>query len=179
MNRILFRCDASLSLGSGHMIRCRTLARCLLKRKTEIIFVCREKDGDMRDLISDEFKVVSLPKCKKDRVSTVIIDNQKNKLEKDILGCSELEDAIDTAEELNRSGYYHANWVIVDHYGLSEIWENIIAEEMSLPNGKKPRILAIDDLANRRHSADILLDQATKIAAEKRYGNLIEKNANT
>ena len=43
------------------------------------------------------------------------------------------------------------NWIVVDHYWLARAWE-----EAARGNA---RILVIDDLANRAHACDLLLDQ--------------------
>jgi spore coat polysaccharide biosynthesis predicted glycosyltransferase SpsG len=61
MNSILFRCDASLQIGSGHVMRCRTLARELRRRDAEITFICRHKPGDLIELLRQEFQVLALP----------------------------------------------------------------------------------------------------------------------
>ncbi|MDL0434108.1 UDP-2,4-diacetamido-2,4,6-trideoxy-beta-L-altropyranose hydrolase, partial [Marinobacter sp. TBZ242] len=57
------------------------------------------------------------------------------------------------------------DWLIVDHYALDACWERVV-----LP--QDTRLLAIDDLADRAHKADILLDQNLG-RAEKDYGKLI------
>ena len=44
-----------------------------------------------------------------------------------------------------------SDWVVVDHYGLDDRWETQIRKSGS-------KILVIDDLANRRHDCDILVD---------------------
>lgn len=59
-------------------------------------------------------------------------------------------DRVETAAWLSRSG--GADWLVVDHYGLDEAWETPMRAWCR-------RILVIDDLANRRHDCDILLDQ--------------------
>ncbi|MCY3164637.1 UDP-2,4-diacetamido-2,4,6-trideoxy-beta-L-altropyranose hydrolase, partial [Acinetobacter baumannii] len=64
------------------------------------------------------------------------------------LGVTEQQDAQETLAVLIE---YPVDWMIVDHYGLSAIWQQIIRPEVS-------RIVAIDDLANRKHDADIILD---------------------
>jgi len=55
---------------------------------------------------------------------------------------------------------------IIDHYGIDESWERAIR-----PFVKK--IMVIDDLANRRHDCDILLDQNVVPYFENRYDKLV------
>jgi UDP-2,4-diacetamido-2,4,6-trideoxy-beta-L-altropyranose hydrolase len=50
------------------------------------------------------------------------------------------------------AGQEHFEWLIVDHYGLAAEWE-VAARRFA------PRVMVIDDLANRPHAADVLLDQ--------------------
>ena len=61
MIRILIRCDASLSIGSGHVMRCRTLARQLRLQGAEVLFLCRRQPGDLISLLEQEFQVLPLP----------------------------------------------------------------------------------------------------------------------
>ena len=65
-----------------------------------------------------------------------------------ILGCNDdwQSDAKATRETAQTS-----DWVVVDHYGLDDRWETQIKKSGS-------NILVIDDLANRRHDCDILVD---------------------
>ena len=60
MKNILFRCDASSNMGSGHVIRCRTLARQLVKKGHQALFICRSQSGDLIKLLKDEFDVIGL-----------------------------------------------------------------------------------------------------------------------
>ena len=55
MTTVVFRCDSSTQIGSGHIIRCRTIARELKKRGANVKFVCRKKPGDLIGLIKKEF----------------------------------------------------------------------------------------------------------------------------
>ena len=50
------------------------------------------------------------------------------------------------------------SWIVVDHYGLDARWESQIIEGLSVSGGS-PRLLVLDDLADRTHQADLLLDQ--------------------
>ena len=61
VTRILIRCDASLLIGSGHVIRCRTLARELERRGAAVTFLCRRQPGDLINLLEQEFSVLALP----------------------------------------------------------------------------------------------------------------------
>ncbi len=151
---ILFRCDASLSIASGHVIRCRTLARELRARGKEIIFLCRQQQGDLIDLLDQEFQVLALPELKIAACEGLA----GRELYEAWLGCSQLEDAADTLQALDNAGITSASWLIVDHYGLDASWQR------QLINGlagaiTSPKLLVIDDLADRTHVADLLLDQ--------------------
>ncbi|MBP2316065.1 UDP-2,4-diacetamido-2,4,6-trideoxy-beta-L-altropyranose hydrolase [Azospirillum soli] len=68
-----------------------------------------------------------------------------------------------TPETLAASWPEGAELLVVDHYDLDACWERA-----NRPWAR--RILAIDDLANRPHDADILLDQTFGRAAEEYRG---------
>jgi UDP-2,4-diacetamido-2,4,6-trideoxy-beta-L-altropyranose hydrolase len=59
------------------------------------------------------------------------------------------------------------DYLIVDHYGLDYRYEEAM-------RGVCGKIMAIDDLANRRHSADLLLDQ-NALTDDDRYDRLLPK----
>ena len=60
MTRILIRCDASLLIGSGHVMRCRNLARILQQLGSDVCFICR-RQPDLISLLEQEFDVMVLP----------------------------------------------------------------------------------------------------------------------
>lgn len=170
MTSILIRCDASLSIGSGHVIRCRTLARELQRRGEDLVFLCRRQDGDLIDLLQQEFRVLALPE---QPLSTCEGLEGRN-LYRAWVGCSQSEDASDCLKALNQAGIKGTNWLVADHYGLDATWETQLID--GLAAGEAPaKLLVIDDLADRPHQADLLLDQNFfDDATEERYRGLIK-----
>lgn len=134
---IVFRCDASLAIGSGHVMRCLTLAERLRSRGMVCRFVCREHRGHLLELIAQQgFEAHGLP--------------PPDGPSEDWLGVDWRVDAARTAEVL--SALPVPAWIVADHYGIDCRWE----EAMRRPTS---RLMVIDDLANRAHDCDLLLDQ--------------------
>jgi len=65
-----------------------------------------------------------------------------------------------------------ADWLVVDHYQLDARWE-----ARARPSGC--RLLAIDDLANRPHDCDLLLDQNYYADPGRRYAGLLPAQCRT
>ncbi|NOV00465.1 UDP-2,4-diacetamido-2,4,6-trideoxy-beta-L-altropyranose hydrolase [Paenibacillus planticolens] len=61
------------------------------------------------------------------------------------------------------------DWLIVDHYSLDESWERYASLYVE-------KVMVIDDLANRKHFCDLLLDQNLYIDLKGRYNNLVSKD---
>ena len=76
----------------------------------------------------------------------------------------EIEGASDAAESLAALGSETWDWLVVDHYGLDATWESQL-------RGRAARVLVIDDLANRTHDCDVLVDQNS--ALESRYSERV------
>ena len=167
-SRILIRCDASLSIGSGHVIRCRTLARQLKRQGGEVLFICRRQTGDLIDLLQQEFEVVLLPELPLQSCEGLA----GRDLYRAWLGCSQAQDSVDFLEALDSAGIDNAAWLIADHYGLDADWEARVLE--GLHSDDFPKLLVIDDLADRPHRADLLLDQNFfGEATDQRYLGLV------
>jgi UDP-2,4-diacetamido-2,4,6-trideoxy-beta-L-altropyranose hydrolase len=153
MTLIIIRADASLSIGSGHVMRCRTLARELRRRGARITFISRRQDGDLIDVLEHEFPVIALPE-----ISLAAYQGLHGRaLYEAWLGCSQEQDAADCLRALDRAGIESADWLVVDHYGLDAAWESHLRKRLSRFN--QSRLFVIDDLADRAHQADFLLDQ--------------------
>ncbi|MBO6848903.1 MAG: UDP-2,4-diacetamido-2,4,6-trideoxy-beta-L-altropyranose hydrolase [Marinobacter sp.] len=141
--KVVFRADASLQIGTGHVMRCLTLAQGLAARGHECHFVTRLHPGNLNEYISQcGFAVQSLESPEKPVQQGAQGDYAS------WLGVSQSEDAAASAPVIEA---VQPDWVIVDHYALGADWETAI---------KSPkRIMVIDDLANRNHRCDLLLDQ--------------------
>lgn len=156
--RIVFRVDASLEMGSGHVMRCLTLADALRIRGAECRFVCRQHAGNMINNINQKgYKVHVLP------LSGVLSKFDKDSEYATWLGAIGEVDASETlhiVQGLNAT----PDWLVLDHYTIGESWQQRLRPYCQ-------KIMVIDDLANRRHDCDLLLDQ-TFSRREEEYGEL-------
>lgn len=96
--RVLFRPDASLRMGSGHLMRCLTLADALAARGVTSLFACNASDG---------FDVSPITA----RGHTLHMLAPFGNI---------MEDARATAQLV---AAHAPDWLIVDHYGLDAVWE--------------------------------------------------------
>lgn len=160
---IAIRTDASNRIGVGHLTRCRTLAESLRAHGAVVHFICRRHPGNQIQALQDEgYCVSALPKAPEQTA----IDSDYAAW----LGVSQDQDAEETRAALqtnaNHGKHDPVDWLIVDHYGLDEHWEQQLR-----PMAR--RILVIDDLANRAHDCDLLLDQNYSADMENRYDEKI------
>ncbi|MFP1678751.1 UDP-2,4-diacetamido-2,4,6-trideoxy-beta-L-altropyranose hydrolase [Alloalcanivorax sp. C16-2] len=141
---VLFRADAGLMIGSGHVMRCLTLASAMRERGTRCVFACRPRDGDMIAALRDhDFEV--------HEVVTPGRGNESGLAHADWLG-GHWEDDAATVGALVKE--LRPDWLVVDHYALDHRWEERVQGEWP-----SMRVLVVDDLADRSHRADLLLDQ--------------------
>lgn len=150
--RIAFRTDATLLMGSGHVMRCLTLADVLETQGVECHFISREHPGHMLDLIRQRgfpVAVLSTELPQPTKSSQVTIDPVDQPTHAPWLGCDWQTDARQTGVILAR---LQSDWLVVDHYALDQRWEAALR-----PHYQK--LLVIDDLADRPHHCDLLLDQ--------------------
>ncbi len=146
---ISFRTDASLQIGTGHVIRCLTLAEALRAGGAQCSFICREHPGNLIELIRQHgFEVVVLPAEK----SVFAVDEMNGGAQSNYAAWLGVDLATDAAQTLAGVGAAEVDWLIVDHYALDARWE-----QMLRPLYRK--LMVIDDLADRQHDCDLLLDQ--------------------
>lgn len=161
--RIIFRTDSSQQIGSGHVMRCLPLAHALKRRGAEVTFICRAFGDALIPFIREQaMSVIEIP-----LVANWQADPNASRFYANWLAASWEEDAKATLQALSKIGT--ADWIITDHYGLDAKWESALK-----PTGAK--ILVIDDLADRPHDADVLLDQNFFIMPDARYTNLLPQH---
>lgn len=148
---VVFRVDASVKIGSGHVMRCLTLAGQLKETGSEVIFICSDLPGNLASLIvKDGYRVFLIPYLK---------------VSKDEKWKRDLENTVNLLTALNNP----IDLLVVDHYGLDYRWEAPLRKFVK-------EIMVIDDLANRQHDCNILLDQNLYQNMNKRYEGLVPLN---
>lgn len=161
--RFIIRADAGLDIGTGHIIRCLTLADALRDRGARAVFVTRAHRGHVIPAITERgHQVESLP----GNTGSPYGPHPEAPGHAHWLEADWRADAAATRAVLEAEG---ANWLVVDHYALDKAWQ-----EAALPSGT--RLLVVDDLADRPHLADVLLDQnAGRQAAD--YDGLVPEGS--
>jgi UDP-2,4-diacetamido-2,4,6-trideoxy-beta-L-altropyranose hydrolase len=146
---IVFRVDASTEIGIGHVMRCLTLAEALRLEGEDCRFVCREHKGNLFEKIQQ--KGFTLHKLASPRQKPLVPESL-GPTDPSYSSWLGVEQATDAGETIDALGGNFPDWVVVDHYALDAQWENILRPTCG-------KILVIDDLANRAHNCDVLLDQ--------------------
>jgi UDP-2,4-diacetamido-2,4,6-trideoxy-beta-L-altropyranose hydrolase len=155
---IVVRVDASRQIGVGHLVRCLTLADALRVRGARCRFVCRH--------VPDTFAATILSRgheLERLRASGGSGSHQGRPVTESWLGVGQEEDARQTLAAL---GGRRCDWLVVDHYALDLDWESKLRSATR-------HILAIDDLADRKHDCDVLLDQNLYLDADTRYAGQV------
>lgn len=150
--RIAFRADASLQIGIGHVMRCLTLADALRAQGAECHFISRAHPGHLMDAIGrGGFGVMPLPAELPPSPASIrtVCDAAPWHMHAGWLGSDWQTDARQTREAL---GGMRPDWLVVDHYALDQQWETALR-----PYCRK--LMVIDDLADRPHHCELLLDQ--------------------
>ncbi|MCP4568412.1 MAG: UDP-2,4-diacetamido-2,4,6-trideoxy-beta-L-altropyranose hydrolase [FCB group bacterium] len=140
---ILIRTDSSHDIGSGHLMRCLTLADELRRAGAKIEFACRDLPGNLNRLIDEHgFLLLLLPENLPDQAADA----------------AATQNVLKTANSLD--------WIIVDQYDLDHTWHTLMRPQTE-------HIMVIDDMADRHHDCDLLLDQNLYNDYETRYDCLV------
>lgn len=157
--KIAIRVDSSTIIGSGHLMRCLTLAERKRKENNEVIFVMRDLEGNLVRLAEEKgFAVKLLPRAEEDNslsgyAAWLTVPKER--------------DAAETIAVLQGEGTI--DLLVIDSYALDIEWERRLR-----PYAKQ--IFVIDDLANRQHDCDYLLDQNFYLGMETRYDGLVPEH---
>ncbi len=145
-----FRVDSGLEIGSGHLMRCLTLAK---KIPDEVAFICKKHEGNLNHIITEQgFKLIELELAEGEVTGVAHGKWLGGDIESEI---SQLKDITSTDDT-----------IIIDHYAIDERYHKKLRAFVG-------RVIQIDDLADRKHDCDILIDQNLYVDAETRYDGLV------
>lgn len=151
--RVAFRVDVSRQIGMGHFVRCLTLADTLKRRGAYTRFICRHLPGTLRRLLEPgRHGVVLLDAGTAAEPMDELSHSQ-------FLGTSQRQDAAATLKALTDGSW---DWLVVDHYAIDARWESMLRKAAE-------KTVVIDDIADRMHDCDVLLDQNLYPGMETRY----------
>jgi UDP-2,4-diacetamido-2,4,6-trideoxy-beta-L-altropyranose hydrolase len=138
-------------------MRCLTLAKALQQSNWQVQFACRAHPGHLIQWLREQnFDVITLQQPSDTQATGYAA----------WLGVTEQQDAVELSEQLEAP----VDLLVIDHYGLSKTFEQAMA-------GFYRKLLVIDDLADRAHQCDYLLDQNLYPQLRSRYDKLVNKEA--
>lgn len=141
-------------------MRCLTLANELQNRGADAIYFCGTLPQHFQQKLA-QLDYTYLPINTASR-----LPSPGDHVLPDFLGVALEADASATRDALSR---IMVDWLVVDNYALDERWERVLR-----PVAKK--ILVIDDLADRKHDCDILLDQNFYLDSANRYDEKVPRD---
>lgn len=159
--RIAFRVDSSAAIGTGHLMRCLTLAQRLREQGADVLFVMRDLPGAMLqrpELAGFECAVLPPPSGG---------DCSDGLAHSAWLGTDQATDARETLAVLGNG----VDWMVVDHYAIDRQWHSVVRQRAA-------KIMVIDDIADRSHDCDLLLDQNLQNVPD-RYSKLVGPQCTT
>ena len=162
---VVVRVDSSLTIGTGHLARCVALANRLKQRGADVMFACRALPGFDATAIRALGYDVSVLDAIGDHGARDFSDQS-------IAAGNTFWQTDATAVEAATDTWRHGarvDWAIVDHYRLDARWERRVR---SFAN----RLMVIDDLADRLHDCDLLLDQNFHSDPATRYRGRIPES---
>lgn len=134
------RFDAGMGIGLGHLVRSLAVAVELVARGCAVTVATRTVAPEFLARIIDAGAAI-LP---------LSVDPPRAVLDREVWEPGvQMEDAEQVVSHAPPGGWAA---VVVDHYCLSRPWETTLRNHTR-------RVVAIDDLANRPHAADVLVDQ--------------------
>ncbi len=154
---VVFRTDATSQIGTGHFMRCMTLAEEMKHHNIHIRFVSRDLPQYLRDMLEAKgMEFVSLENSSAPLMAGDLAHSYW-------LKASQEQDAQATKQALSGQKW---DWLVVDHYALDARWESALHPSVR-------HIMVIDDIADRRHDCEVLLDQNLYSDMQERYAGKV------
>jgi len=100
---ILIRADASLNIGTGHIMRCLALAQYLQNHQVKPIFICAELPNNLQTRLINE------------NIKFILIN-------------AELGSDQDAKITINLANQYQVNWIIIDGYQFNSEYQKQLKE---------------------------------------------------
>ncbi len=152
MRRLLFRLDCSVQIGSGHLMRCLTLADAWRREGGQSTFMVRDLSPMLQGLLIQRGHRPLLL-THSGSTTTGQVAGGEDLAHSHWLNSSQAADAQTCLQALSHAQeLLPFDGLIVDHYALDQRWEVAM-------RGVARWVMVIDDLADRQHSCDMLLDQ--------------------
>jgi UDP-2,4-diacetamido-2,4,6-trideoxy-beta-L-altropyranose hydrolase len=149
--RVLIRTDASPSVGTGHLVRCLNLATELRDAGAVVTLACAE--------VSPASEAICHARGFR---ATALFDSGKRSACGPGKRMTEGEQTEDAGLCARLASGRPFDWAVVDHYGLDAAWERRVRR-------LSRQVMAIDDLADRAHDCDLLLDQNLRVDGGQAY----------
>lgn len=164
MSKVAIRVDASIAIGTGHVMRCLTLARALADQGADVHFISKDHAGNLNAYV----RAAGFPVLEIHAEGGAAAVSPADPPHAGWLGGTWEADAGQTASHVAALGI---DLLVVDHYALDARWEagvGIVPE----------RIVVVDDLADRAHSCAMIVDanlgrRPTDYAAVARPGTVV------
>lgn len=146
--RVAFRVDASARMGTGHVKRCLALASAICAQpECHVLFVTRALSATAERLLGDAgYFVEVLPAPKEDAFAGFETTVPPH------LAWAGVGQAVDADQTTERLASWGPDWVVVDHYAFDSRWHDAVRSATGA------RLAAIDDIADRELSVDLLVD---------------------
>ena len=166
--KIAFRVEANPEIGLGHLMRCLALADILADTGACCHFLSY---GDVvRDRVAERHVFHSLPDVPIESFGDIDTETKGAHNYAHWLPGGWRADAAACLDVLTHIG--RVDWLVVDHYAIDALWEVVL-------NPHVGKLMCIDDLANRDHVCDLLVDQNLYPAPERRYAGRLPPAAKT
>lgn len=157
---VAIRVDATSQTGTGHFMRCLALADALAARGGAVRFVSRALPASLEALAREKGHALVQLRAGTTAANEDLAHSRWLEAGRD-------EDAEATREALEGVEW---DWLVVDHYGIDASWEKQLRQ-------KANKVLVIDDIADREHDCDVLVDQNVHPEPGRRYSHLVPAHA--